>query len=288
MHIILMLMFRKSCVVILVVLILASLTIGSISPVGTVVSANSTDSAYVQYIDAPGMMPYTMSMVGDNVTTVTLSIAKGPEDQGNMIAFMESHRQVMIKPYEYAFITGNMTLHHPGEKDRSFPVQWVRGSPVGLRNGVMMASFIADMNVPMPLRGPDFPPAGNMLAFHSEINIASPILSEPTAISGPADEYNDQISQGQTVWHQQDITGTSTTLNVSLKWQTASDSLRLMIYTPDGHVLGPYYDSSDNKANGEINLTVTNPDGVASGSWSFKVTGMNVSTSQEGYYLRAW
>ena len=92
-----------------------------------------------------------------------------------------------------------------------------------------------------------------------------------------ADEYNDQISQGQTVWHQQDITGSSTTLNVSLKWQTANDSLRLMIYTPDGHVLGPYYDSYDGKVNNEINLTVSNPDGIASGSWSFKVTGTNVT-----------
>jgi hypothetical protein len=236
----------------------------------------------------PGIMIYTTSAAEDNFTTVTLSMAKGPGTEDALNAFVVSHRHEMIKPNDYEFIFGNMTLHHPGQNDRSYPVQWVRGEPIGLKNGLLMASFIADMNIPMPPMEDGFPHAGNTLAFHSVISITSPLMSEPTTVAIPADEYNDHISQGQTVWHQQDVTGSSTTLNVSLKWQKADDSLRLMIYTPDGHVLGPYYDNSDNKVNNEINLTVTNPDGVASGSWSFKVTGMNVSSNQEGYYLRAW
>jgi hypothetical protein len=279
-----MLMFRKSCVVILVVLMLASLTIGSIDPIGTSVSINKTDAAGVRFMEEPGMVSYGIDRAGDNFTTVTLDMAQGPSVNSVMI----SHRHDMIRPDDYSFISGNMTLHHAGEKDRIYPVQWVRGEPIGLKDGLLMASFIADMNIPMPPMGDGLPPMENMLAFHSVINITSPILSEPKPIVVQADEYNDQISQGQTVWHQQDMTGSSTTLNVSLKWQTASDSLRLMIYTPDGKVLGPYYDSSDNLVNGEINLTISNPDGIASGSWSFKVTGMNVSTDQEGYYLRAW
>lgn len=294
-----MLMFRKSCVVILVILILASLTIGSINPNGTTVIGNDTDAAGVQYVDTQDYMLHTISIAGDNITTVTLEMAKGPVTQEDLDAFMASHRHEMIKPNDYAFINGNMTVHRPGEKDHSYPVQWVRYSPVGLKNGLVMASFIADMNIPMPHIGDGFPPTGDQLSFHSVINITSPILSEPTPLVVQADEYNaqisqsqtsefdEQISQSQTVWHQQDITGSSTTLNVSLKWQNASDSLRLMIYTPDGNVLGPYYDNYDGAVNGEINLTVSNSDGIASGSWSFKVTGMNV-TGQEGYYLRAW
>ena len=287
MLIIMMLMFRKGCVVVLVVLILASLTIGSINPITTTVSLNDTDAAAVQYMYASGMVSHAMSVDGDNFTTVTLEMAKGPQTQEELIAFMASHRHDLTRANDYAMINGNMTVHRPGEKDRSYPVQWVRYAPVGLVNGILMTSFIADMNIPMPPGGDGFPPRGDEFIFHSVINITNPILSEPTPLVVQADEYNDQISQGQTTYHQQDITGSSTTLNVSLKWQTANDSLRLMIYTPDGHVLGPYYDNYDGKVNGEINLTVTNPDGVASGSWSFKVTGMNV-TGQEGYYLRAW
>ena len=282
-----MLMFRKSCVVILVVLILASLTIGSISPAGTSVTINDTDAAGVQYVYEPGVMAHAMGIPGDNFTTVTLDMSKSPVTQESLDAFMASHRHEMIKLNEYSFINANMTVHRPGEKDRSYPVEWVRFSPIGLKNGLLMASFIADMNIPMPHMGDEFLQDGDQFHFHSVINIASPIMSEPEPLAVQSDEYNDQISQGQTVWHQQDISGNSTTVNVDLKWQKSGDSLRLMIYTPDGHVLGPYYDNYDGTVNGEINLTVSNPDGVASGSWSFKVTGMNV-TSQEGYYLRAW
>ncbi len=282
-----MLMFRKSCVVILVLLILASLTTGSINPTGTVTSLNNTDAVGVRYIGTSGGMSYAMITHGDNFTTVTLDMSQGPETGNDPMGFFVIHRHDMIKANDYMFINGNMTVHRPGDKDHSFPVQWVRNTQMGLKDGLMMASFISDMNIPMPPMGDGPLPTGDQLSFHSVIDIASPILSQPAPLVVQADGYNDQISEGQTVWHQQDVTGSSTTLNVSLKWQTANDSLRLMIYTPDGHVLGPYYDSYDGKINSEINLTVTNPDGIASGSWSFKVTGVNV-TSQEGYYLRAW
>ncbi len=282
-----MLMFRKSCVVILVVLLLASLTIGSIDPIGKDVSYNTTDATDVQYMDMPGIVSHMVSVEGDNVTTVTLAMAKGPVTHDDMIALMAGHRHDMIKQNDFTFINGNMIVHRAGETDHLYPVQWIRYSSMGLKDGLLMASFVADMNIPMPPMSDGFPTTGDQFAFHSVINIASPILTEPKPVAIQGDGYNDQISQGETVWHQQDITGSSTTLNVSLKWQKANDSLRLMIYTPDGHVLGPYYDNYDGKVNNEINLTVSNPDGIASGSWSFKVTGMNVS-SQEGYYLRAW
>ncbi len=283
-----MLMFRKSCVVILVVLLLASLTIGSIDPIGSSVSLANDSTAGTLYEKDPVMMFHDWNRVDDhNNTFVTLDMRDSQITQDDLYMFMLNHKHEMIRNSDNGFIRGNMTLHTPGQQDRSYQVEWVKASQAGLIDGLVMASFVADMRIPMPPPEADFQGPAGLLTFHSMINISSPILSQPTTMAVQDNGYNSQISQGETVWHQQEITGRSTTLNVSLKWQTANDSLRLMIYTPDGHVLGPYYDSYDGKLNNEINLTVSNPDGITSGSWSFKVTGTNV-TSQEGYYLRAW
>jgi hypothetical protein len=79
----------------------------------------------------------------------------------------------------------------------------------------------------------------------------------------------------------------STAFNFDLKWNNPADDLRLMIYTPDGHVLGPYTDVSDGRTDGRINMEIDNQNGVADGTWLFKVTGMSVSGKDE-YYIRAW
>ncbi|MFZ3383122.1 MAG: peptidase domain-containing protein [Candidatus Methanoperedens sp.] len=74
------------------------------------------------------------------------------------------------------------------------------------------------------------------------------------------------ITQGQTNWHTKDVTTFITTLNVDLNWGNPSNSLRLTIYSPDGYVLGPYFDNADGVINGRINLNIRNPNGIAKGT----------------------
>jgi hypothetical protein len=91
--------------------------------------------------------------------------------------------------------------------------------------------------------------------------------------------YN-TISQGQYQWAGKNVNYYTTRLPFDLYWGNPSNSLRLRIFTPDGYVLGPYYDSSDSIVNGEINIYITRSGGVAQGSWAMEVYGYSVSGYQ--------
>jgi len=96
----------------------------------------------------------------------------------------------------------------------------------------------------------------------------------------PVIDAFDTIVQGKTNWHSRSVSSYMTTLRVDLNWGTPSNSLRLTIYTPDGYTLGPYYDSADGSVNGRICLDITNPNGIARGTWSYRVYGYSVSGTQ--------
>ena len=91
----------------------------------------------------------------------------------------------------------------------------------------------------------------------------------------------DTITQGMTNWETKPITSYITTLNVdlylgkSIKFSPAST-----IYSPDGHVFGPYYDNSDGYHDGAINLVISNTGGIAKGTWYYKVYGYSVTGTQ--------
>lgn len=104
-----------------------------------------------------------------------------------------------------------------------------------------------------------------------------------------ADPYNDDIAAGQTDWHSVDISSAVQSFNVDLKWNDTADNLRLEIYTPDGKVLGPYYDSSDGKIDGRIDLNIANPSsgGVATGEYYLKVTDTS-PTGKDEYYVKTY
>jgi len=91
--------------------------------------------------------------------------------------------------------------------------------------------------------------------------------------------YN-SITQGATNWESKSVSSYITTLNVNLNWGNPSNSLQLTIYSPDGYVFGPYYDSSDGVTDGRIDLTIQNSNGIAEGTWSYKVYGYSVSGTQ--------
>jgi len=88
------------------------------------------------------------------------------------------------------------------------------------------------------------------------------------------------VTQGQTNWHYKTVSGYMTTLNVDLSWGNPSNSLQLTIYSPDNHVFGPYYDRDDGAVDGKINLDIYNANGIATGTWTYKVYGYSVSGAQ--------
>jgi hypothetical protein len=94
----------------------------------------------------------------------------------------------------------------------------------------------------------------------------------------------DTITQGETNWHSKIVSTNINTLNVDLNWGDTTDSLRLRIYTPDGYVLGPYFDNADGPTDGRINLDIYNPDGIAKGTWRYEVYGHSV-VGTEDYYI---
>lgn len=88
------------------------------------------------------------------------------------------------------------------------------------------------------------------------------------------------IVQGMTNWHTKTVSSFITSMNVNLYWGNPSNSLRLRIYSPDGYVFGPYYDSFDGSSDGRINFYINNPNGIATGTWNYEVYGDRVTGTQ--------
>lgn len=95
----------------------------------------------------------------------------------------------------------------------------------------------------------------------------------------PMTVYN-TISQGQYQWQCKPVNYYTTSLPFDLYWGNPSNSLQLKIITPDGYVLGPYYDLADGVYNGEIAFNVNRAGGVAQGNWYTEVYGYRVTGSQ--------
>jgi len=90
------------------------------------------------------------------------------------------------------------------------------------------------------------------------------------------------ITQGSTNWPPNTVSSYITSMNVDLNWGNSANSLRLKIYSPDGYIFGPYYDSFDGASNGRINLNIINSNGLAQGTWRYEVYGERVTGTQ--YY----
>jgi hypothetical protein len=90
------------------------------------------------------------------------------------------------------------------------------------------------------------------------------------------------ISQGRTQWAQKTISGYYTSIGADLYWGNPSNSLRMRIYTPDGYVLGPFYDNFDGLLNGDIPVLISRSSGVSQGTYYYEIYGDRVSGWQ--YY----
>ena len=94
----------------------------------------------------------------------------------------------------------------------------------------------------------------------------------------------DTITQGETNWHSKIVSTNINTLNVDLNWGDPTDSLRLKVHTPDGYMLGPYFDNADGTIDGRIHFSIYNPNGIARGTWYYEVYGYSV-VGTEDYYI---
>jgi len=153
------------------------------------------------------------------------------------------------------------------------------------------AIFTAHLVIPamngseeMPL--PPWPFPGEYV-FDSNVTVDLANLTNADGVTLQDSLYNNEIAAGETQWHSADISSAVESVNVDMKWRNGSNPLKLTIYTPDGHVLGPYDDSSDGKTDGRINLNVDNPSGVAAGKWSMKVTDTGVA-GKDAYYVKTY
>jgi hypothetical protein len=133
---------------------------------------------------------------------------------------------------------------------------------------------------PLPVNGGNIELNSSMLVDLANVTFAN-------ATTAKADQYNNEIAGGQTNRHKVDLSNAVKSFNVDLKWQDINDSLRLPLYSPDGKILGPYYDNSDGKTDGRINPNIANPSGVASGEWQLKVTDMS-TLGTDDYYVKTY
>ena len=99
------------------------------------------------------------------------------------------------------------------------------------------------------------------------------------ALSQP---LSNTIIQGQTQWAQKTIGGSPPTIYTDIYWGNTYNSISVIIYTPDGYVLGPAYDNVEGIINGDMPITISRPGGVANGMYYYQIYGYRISGSQ--YY----
>ncbi len=315
-------MLKKSGVAVILLLVLISLTVGSVSP-ANVISGKSGGVVFSERL-MPGMiMPPMLYSDGNSAdtasfvhadngfTTVTLDMS-GQEvvtvEHGLWHPMGNSDQQVVLAKPTIAdrmdYIAGRMIVQIAGSSmPQAFPVKFFKHTNDGVMDRPSFDSYMANVAFMVNsdehgsptgfiLSSPDgiSPVNGSdnaLFVFSGVINVTNATSPDVQQNDTSSPEYNNTITQGQTVYHQAQVASGQASMNIDLKWKNADDALSLSIYTPDGHILGPYTDTTDGKKDGRINIEVDNPSGVSGGTWSFKVTGANV-TGKDEYYLRTW
>lgn len=276
-------MLKKVAIALIICVVLLSVSFNSSSP-GTVQARELAD-------EMPDNVFFDARPIGDSIDTS--AIPQGG-DYTTMVVRMEPVGFTGPLPEGMLIARGMVMVGSREGIQYGFPMKWenVTGVPA-LEGGAFSYSTGFVMHPDLDGRPPKvmyIPPDANVdvndtggIVFHGSV-VFWPHSMLP-GFNATVNEYDNSISQGDTNWHQSDVTDYDTTLKVDLKWKTLENKLRLLIYTPDGKILGPYYDDSDGTLDGRINLEVTNKDGVAIGQWVYKINGIEVA-GKEDYYIK--
>lgn len=214
-----------------------------------------------------------------------------PDKNGTARVFSHRMSATAFEPGALSF-DGKIAMFKAGSAVPDwFDLRWENMQAVRFGEKMSPAIFSAHLVIPpvngseeMPL--PPWPFPGEYV-FDSNVTVDLANLTNPDGITLRDSLYNNEIAAGETQWHSADISDAVESVNVDLKWRDSGHPLKLTIYTPDGHVLGPYDDSSDGKTDSRINLNVDNPSGVAAGEWSLKVTDTGVA-GKDAYYVKTY
>jgi hypothetical protein len=250
--------------------------------------------------DNPIFNRHIHEMADKNYTTMIIDLS----GNGSIDYFenVSSHKPFLPLPDDDqgpdSLVAGRMVVLVPGGKDpEAFPIKWniITGREMIAHDPESIGYFSSfKMNIskdgkPSELMflGPDTgysPPIdGKCHAIYGKLSFKRHTL--PSLGHAASEEFTNSIMQGETNWHKSEVNAQTDSLKVDMGWADTDSKLRLVIYTPDGQILGPYFDDSDGNTDGRINLNVTNEEGVAQGQWNYKVNCVEAAGKVE-YYLR--
>jgi len=179
-------------------------------------------------------------------------------------------------------LTGSVMFYKPGsETPDKVSVHWEAN---GYAEPGQMPRFLAHMQFDPEQMG--LPKGSDMIMFQSSIVLNDSALISSGVISQES-IYTNAIAAGEDNWHTVDVSSAIDTMNVDLNWEDDDSDLRLMVFAPDGTILGPYYDDSDGTIDGRINLNIANSEGLATGEWYLKVSDTDV-TGTNDYYVKTY
>ncbi|HMK46548.1 MAG TPA: hypothetical protein VK436_07965 [Methanocella sp.] len=306
-------MIRKITAIIILLLIITSLAASPIANADTVQTTDDNNINTVQttddnnvntvYYNDSGQMP---GSIGFRATPILAEEAganlDAVSDLEDTMVVVDMTGSRLITPGQFTFDEARAPPPHFWLVSKWVSTDHNNGSYI---DGVSVKVYHKGVAVPgtFPVRFESIgDPADSEHKFvaHKKLDTSAGVLdfqgtimlnSNGSVIDGTAltknSEYNNTISQGDDNWHTVTVGSSTASLNINVKWQNSSDNLRLMIYTADGYTLGPYYDSSDGKTDGQILVNVSNSAGLSPGQWYLKVTGSDVA-GKDAYYVKAY
>lgn len=178
-------------------------------------------------------------------------------------------------------LVGNVMLYEPGNMTpKEFPMRWEvngsrdHGKPQFFGHMKIAAGSLDSANM-----------SGGMIEFSSSIVLDEAAVAAAYAVSEDSGMYTSAVEAGDDNWHTVNVGDAIDSMDVDLKWEDGDSDLRLMIFTPDGKVLGPYYDDADGNTDGRIYLNISNTEGLAAGEWYLKVTDTD-PVGDTDYYVK--
>lgn len=299
-------MFKRTSSVAILLILILSFTLG---PVGNATAYQTTTT--VTTIDgphrpAPGLMA-PPELVGVAVaaekfpaapaevqyTTVVVDMdsihfeppfpGKGELLKGQL--FTRADAMILTGNYitrhdQQGALVGNAILYEPGDVNpKKLPVRWEANGT----DAPGKPEFFAHMKI--AVGGIDAANRSGVYEFRSKIILNEAAVAESFVISQDVARYNQAVKAGDDNWHTVNVAEAIDSMDVDLMWEEGDSDLRLMIYTPDGKVLGPYYDDADGKTDGRIYLNITNSEGLAAGEWYLKVSDTAL-VGETDYYVK--